>query len=793
MIQAPCTVGDWGVLIPVASGNRAKNPSAETTGNYAARNAATVTRSTTYQWRGLYCYSIVSAANDEGIELTLETLANSVHFVTVPNRGRLPDTWQWSLNNATWRKPKLLRTDNGWMFHGIVFPASEANGSTTLYIRQSGAGSFAYYADAIQVEPLSYPTTYIDGDEDDCKWTGAPHASASTRSSQVRSGGVLRQLNTYYNVNVETVSGIGLVDSVHNVQESAVQPGAILQSVKDQPRSFMISCEPPATKRREMHQIRQGLVNAFKHNLVTPLQPVSMHYTAGRKTLRIAATYDQGLGVQWEKFMPEKISLSFVAYDPYFYELPQGAASLATGTSVADADYVAKRIDGVWSNISTQFNGTVFAFAMGPDGSMYIGGAFDSVGDANGDYIVKVAPDGTISSLGTGMDAPVYAIAVAPNGDVYAGGSFSLAGGVANTAHIAVWRAGAWVPLLTGVNDIVRALLFGIDGLLYVGGDFLNAGDANGDHIVKWDPAAGAWASMGTGTNGNVYAIVSDSLGNIYIGGAFALAGGVADTLKIAKWNVATSVWMPLSTGMGNNVNALVMSANGGLYAGGGFTTAGGVAANRIARWNGTWWEPLGSGMNGSVYSLAMSGSTLVAGGAFTTAGGLGLADKVAVWNGTDWAWIDADLPTTATVYSMFSTGNALYLGYSIFGTLTVASATTVTNGGSTDAYPQLIIKRSGGTSAVVQWLKNETNGKIVYFNYSLQDGETLTIDFVAKTIVSSSYGNVIGRALLPGGDFSTWCLQNGANDVFLRVSNAGAATVTAHFLWYNTHSSADL
>ncbi len=467
---------------------------------------------------------------------------------------------------------------------------------------------------------------------------------------------------------------------------------------------------------------------------------------------------------------------------------------MATGLSVADADYAVKKVSGVWSNISTALNGTVRAQAIGPDGSVYLGGEFTNVGDANGDYIIKVASDGTISSLGTGLNNWCYALAIGPNGALYAGGAFTLAGGVASTAYIAKWDGSVWTPLGTGANGNVYSIVFGQNGTLYAGGAFaLMGGVASTVGIAKW--AGSVWPPVSAGlTAGNktCWAMAVGLAGSLFVGGDFINQGDASGDF-IVKWS--GSAWSSLSAGMSSYVLALAVGMDGSLFAGGNFTLASSVTDTvYIARWNGAMWSPLGTGMNNDVHSLAVVGNLIYAGGNFNTAGGLALLDHLAIWNGSVWSIPDIDFPSTPIVYALQVVGSSLYIGYATSGTATASATTTVTNGGTTEVYPKLILKRTGGTSATLRWLKNETTGKVVYFNYALLDGETLTIDFTpgVKGITSSFFGNVIGRALLSASDFASWALLPGSNNVSLLISDAGTPTLTCYTIFKASHWAVD-
>ena len=64
-----------------------------------------------------------------------------------------------------------------------------------------------------------------------------------------------------------------------------------------------------------------------------------------------------------------------------------------------------------------------------------------------------------------------------------------------------------------------------------------------------------------------VITLALDSSGNLYAGGNFTLAGGVANTVRIAKWD--GSVWTPLSTGLTDTVLDIAIDKNDNVYVAG--------------------------------------------------------------------------------------------------------------------------------------------------------------------------------------------------------------------------------
>lgn len=130
-----------------------------------------------------------------------------------------------------------------------------------------------------------------------------------------------------------------------------------------------------------------------------------------------------------------------------------------------------------WEAICTSADATIDAVAVGPDGKVYLGGKFTTL---NGVAVNQVAVwNGTqISALGSGVGAPatfdaadsksIKAIAVAADGTVWVGGRFDTAGGNA-AVNLAKWQGGAWQPSdLAFTNRPVQDLAIDKAGNLFV-------------------------------------------------------------------------------------------------------------------------------------------------------------------------------------------------------------------------------------------------------------------------------------------------------------------------------------
>jgi hypothetical protein len=787
-----------------------------------------------YAWTGTAHASTSWRYNLSGGDFTLSALANAPHYVHLmmyPNyAGVMPVGWVWSVDGTNWTTPTLLETIGSWYHYGCAFPAAQCNASTTLRIAHSGIGTSWYHIDAIQVEAKAYWTSYCDGDQPGCYWNGVAHASTSTRSAQYRGGGRLYDIEDTYGVYTTMMSGFGLQDPTLNIQEGALLDGGWFQGSKVGVRTFVLVFAILAATGTAYHLARSGLSDAFSRDLVSPEQPVTLRWTGGTQPAEIEAYYAGGLEGQadanWQYV--EKMAAKFVAVAPDWRWAGDSVTALNTTSTVPNDNYIIQRRAGIWQALGTGVaGGQIYALAapstyrartlvlvqdpetlmtryytapeQNPTTTLYAGGGFTAAGgvaDGNG---VAMWDGAVWSAMATGVDGAtvVSCLLVAPDGTVYAGGSFATMSGVPNTVNIAKWNGAAWLPLgsgMTGGN--VAALAMDIDGNLYAGGTFTQAGGvANTTRLARWG-TDGAWHAVGTGVNGEVTSLACTSRVDpttgirtvvLWIGGLFTTVNGTG-SVNIAKAHLSAAYAPTVLTTIGpanNYVWSLLIARDGTVYAGGDFTTIGPatLAASRIARYNGSSWFALGNGCNLSVYSLAEQAGSILVGGIFTTAGGTPLADAFAIWDGTRWRQPWVDLPGTPdAVFAILTQGDRITLGHTGTGTATIPGSTTVTNSGKKTAYPQIKFKRVGGTTATVAFLLNATTGDRIWLDYGLQDGETLTIDLTPgrKDIVSDYRGSVMGIVSQPGGAFSKWGLQRGANTIQTWVAVTGAPTITA-------------
>jgi hypothetical protein len=233
----------------------------------------------------------------------------------------------------------------------------------------------------------------------------------------------------------------------------------------------------------------------------------------------------------------------------------------------------------------------------------------------------------------------------------------------------------------------------------------------------------------------------------------------------------------------------------------GAFTSVDGVSAAYIASYNGASFSALGSGLNNLGFPNALvlgPDGQLWVFGVFTQAGDIP-ADRIAIWRNNAWHAADVDIGDVVregivTDYGVVdSTKYSIYVGTDREGAASWGGKVTVTNPGSREAFPLIVINRSGGTSATLRHITNETANQKMQFNYLIADGETLTLDLTpgAKSITSSVFGNVVDE-LLPRSDFADFRLLPGANEITVWVEEVGGPTVTSYVLWRAPYWSVD-
>lgn len=779
---SPCK-GSWSIVVPVAATNLITNPSGEVDDTGYASVTGTITRSTDKQRHGVYSLKVVPGANDSDIGYSIGLAATTTYTFSLDHWGAAGVPYVLRVFDVTagayLASVLQFRGTGRWERRRLTFVMS-ANSSAVLCCgQQGGALTPDFYTDGWQCTQLPVDTTYIDGDQPGCAWTGVRHASTSRRSAQSRRGG---RIVSFDDIGFQVLSeiGLGLGPAEDLTTPTGVLGGALYQRTVARVRTFSLVGVLLAASLGGLHRAQAELHAALSPFGLAEQQPLALRYRARDargepmgEELELLCHYTGGLEGATDNPYGERCALQFAQYLPAITSTGEQAVLLGTTESIPDANYVVERqTTGVWHALNGgvgPVNGFVNTAVYGPDGNLYVGGVFTEAYNApGGGSVVAVNHvakwDGTSwSALGSGFNDDVHALVFGADGTLYAGGDFN------NVAYpyLAQWDGSSWSPvgLATDSEPNVKALAFAPDGKLWIGGFFTNwAGSTNADRIVTWDPVSLTWDTLGTGADDTINAITVDPAGRgMVVAGKFTTIGSTFIN-RVALWN--GQYWEPYADGFDQEVLALTSYA-GTLYAGGFFMNA---AYPYLAMWNNTSWEDVGGGVDDGVYTFglnqAVSGApTLLVGGLFTAAGGAPTNDRLAQWDGAHWLPVWIDLPGSSVVRAIAGHPDGrLVLGHQTEGTATGGVAdTTVTNTGTAPAAPIFTITGPGRLESIVNW----TTGAGLYFNLTLQTGETLTIDLTPGAIqVVSDYQGNVGGSVLPGSALASWRLLPGENTI---------------------------
>lgn len=819
-------MGNWRIVVPEATTNYVLNPSAETSGNYAAHNSATISLDTAQARQGDYCYLVTTGGTNRGINLTLASLAAADHAVTFYCYGTITGTLQCSTNaGANYNDAAIVGgSTGGWVRYYANIPSAQASGSAALIIRNTANENFRL--DAIQIEAkTAYYTTYIDGDQPGGRWSGLRHASTSTRDVAYRSGGRVRDLDTDYGVRVLQVPGFGVPPIINHTRELALQPGAVHQGYKVGVRQLVLQFDLHATTLAGLHGRRQDLIDLIKPDAVRNAQPVTIVYTGANAGRSVWGEFYYGGGLEGTTITgggnwiegsgsPVNVPVTLLGTDPYWREDDRQTATLDYQDTLTSA-YAARRVSKQWVAMGSGFNGAVNAIVVDRiRNRVYYGGAF-TTGNAVTVNRITYWNGTTFVAMDSGVNGAVYALALAPNGDLYVAGAFTTCGAAASACKgLARWNvsAGTWSALnpgtatFTSVNTVAAVYTYSAFGVpltrVYVGGVFTDWGGAGAaDYIASSDDNGSTWSGVGTSpftstdypSRGRAMVVAPN--GSLYVG-----SDGTT-TSALRAWN--GSAWSTVAAadnlGSPSFVRALCFDKSGNLYFMGRWFTLNSVYVSNLAYYNGT-----GIISAAALVAAVASGPYQIdidsGGNLYVPMARPSLADPVywgagnyhLIWNGSRFFPADIYDVTEYAPCIEIADDDTVYLGVDTSYTWPVAGMTTVTNNGTADCGVEITIIGPSSDYCYVNRVENITGAVKLDFAFAMGSGETVSVSTLPQARkVSSTLGRDLSSQPLSSSDYTSFVLLPGSNTIGALI--AGTVTgVVCLMHWTPRHWAID-
>ncbi len=241
----------------------------------------------------------------------------------------------------------------------------------------------------------------------------------------------------------------------------------------------------------------------------------------------------------------------------------------------------------VSASFTPTLNGAVRAIAILPDGKFLAGGSFTLVNGLVRQRLARFESSGSIDTSFTAAVIPngaVYAIELAPDGKIYIGGSFTTIGGQPKAYFTRLLANGALDPdfVDTNVDGPVRALAMEWDQYrIYIGGEFNNVDGFERRRVARVWPSGNINNSFDSPSDGDGFV---DDLVALPDGGVVAagLYAGIYDGL--VKLDVNGAVVSPFPLLESGWAQSVVLDHDGRLYVGGTFLSVNGTTRQRLAR-----------------------------------------------------------------------------------------------------------------------------------------------------------------------------------------------------------------
>jgi len=283
-------------------------------------------------------------------------------------------------------------------------------------------------------------------------------------------------------------------------------------------------------------------------------------------------------------------------------------------------------------NFNPGAGGSVWSFGIQPDGRILVGGSFTTFAGQSLANLGRLNPDGTLDATfnpnpvtSPASSSRVFTILPHSDGSILIGGVFSQVGGISHLGIARLHADGSLDPdFNAGVDGFVCSLAEQLNGRILVGGAF---------NTLNGESRAGLGRLYANGTvdstftnvaSSYIYALAEQPDGKILVGGWFSSLVGQTRS-SIGRLNADGSLDETFNPAPDNAVYSIRLQADGQMLIGGFFGTVAGQPRGRLAKLtpDGLVEPGFNPNANGSVYSLVgQPDGSFVIGGSFTSVSG---------------------------------------------------------------------------------------------------------------------------------------------------------------------------
>ncbi|MBL9135323.1 MAG: PKD domain-containing protein, partial [Verrucomicrobiales bacterium] len=279
------------------------------------------------------------------------------------------------------------------------------------------------------------------------------------------------------------------------------------------------------------------------------------------------------------------------------------ALEIADGRVLVGGTFTNADSSGAGFLVRLEPDGTLSSgFTTGPDGAVRVlvngthpvmGGDFDVVSGLNSPGVVRLAPDGSLDrSFSTGDDGrPGVRTALAfEDGSLLVGGVFETWGVDGGRFLAALTRDGSVDRVrvsTTQPDGPVHTLVRALDGSIYVGGEFRSVGGLPRNRVARLLATGGLDPGFdpGLGANASVFGSGIQEGARVVMAGAFDEFAGetTGRFLRLSSSGVADETFFK-GTGANGTIRSVAVQPDGAFLIGGDFTSVHERPRSRVAR-----------------------------------------------------------------------------------------------------------------------------------------------------------------------------------------------------------------